>query len=87
MGAEKLTGIRVLEVAEYAVAPSAGAVLADWGADVIKVEHATVAMPSAGYDTTAWRRTLTRSTSSSIRSIAANGRSASTWRQLRVERS
>jgi crotonobetainyl-CoA:carnitine CoA-transferase CaiB-like acyl-CoA transferase len=41
MGAEKLTGIRVLEVAEYAVAPSAGAVLADWGADVIKVERAT----------------------------------------------
>jgi crotonobetainyl-CoA:carnitine CoA-transferase CaiB-like acyl-CoA transferase len=40
MTAEKLSGVKVLEVAEYAVAPSAGAVLADWGADVIKVEHA-----------------------------------------------
>ncbi|ATE63584.1 CaiB/BaiF CoA transferase family protein [Rhizorhabdus dicambivorans] len=35
-----LKGIRVLEVAEYVMAPAAAAVLADWGADVIKVEHA-----------------------------------------------
>ncbi len=35
-----LEGIRVLEVAMYGFVPSAGAVLADWGADVIKVEHA-----------------------------------------------
>lgn len=35
-----LTGIRVIEVAEYAMVPAAAAVLADWGADVIKVEHA-----------------------------------------------
>jgi crotonobetainyl-CoA:carnitine CoA-transferase CaiB-like acyl-CoA transferase len=41
LAAEKLSGVRVLEVAEYVIAPSAGAVLADWGADVIKVEHAT----------------------------------------------
>src|ERR1700730_12284416 len=39
MGSQKLSGIRVLEVAEYAVGPSASAVLANWGADVIKVEH------------------------------------------------
>jgi crotonobetainyl-CoA:carnitine CoA-transferase CaiB-like acyl-CoA transferase len=37
---EVMKGVRVLEVAEYAMVPSAGAVLADWGADVIKVEHA-----------------------------------------------
>jgi crotonobetainyl-CoA:carnitine CoA-transferase CaiB-like acyl-CoA transferase len=36
-----LTGIRVIEVAEYAMVPAAGAVLADWGADVVKIEHAT----------------------------------------------
>src|SRR4026208_1200128 len=36
-----MDGIRVLEVAEYTFVPSAGAVLADWGADVIKVEHPT----------------------------------------------
>lgn len=35
-----MAGIRVLEVAQFTYVPSAGAVLADWGADVIKVEHA-----------------------------------------------
>ena len=30
----------MLEVAQFTFTPSAGAVLADWGADVIKVEHA-----------------------------------------------
>jgi crotonobetainyl-CoA:carnitine CoA-transferase CaiB-like acyl-CoA transferase len=34
-----MRGVRVLEVAQYTFVPSAGAVLADWGADVIKVEH------------------------------------------------
>src|SRR5580693_5564545 len=34
-----MAGVRVLEVAEYAMAPTAGAVLSDWGADVIKVER------------------------------------------------
>jgi crotonobetainyl-CoA:carnitine CoA-transferase CaiB-like acyl-CoA transferase len=33
-------GVRILEVAQFTFTPSAGAVLADWGADVIKVEHA-----------------------------------------------
>src|SRR6202022_1814138 len=35
-----MEGVRVLEVAQFTFTPSAGAVLADWGADVIKVEHA-----------------------------------------------
>ena len=35
-----LDGIRVLEVAEYGFVPSAASVLGEWGADVIKVEHA-----------------------------------------------
>jgi crotonobetainyl-CoA:carnitine CoA-transferase CaiB-like acyl-CoA transferase len=35
-----LNGIRVLEVAEYGFVPSAASVLGEWGADVIKVEHA-----------------------------------------------
>jgi crotonobetainyl-CoA:carnitine CoA-transferase CaiB-like acyl-CoA transferase len=34
-----LNGIRVLEVAQFTFVPSAGAVLADWGADVVKIEH------------------------------------------------
>ncbi len=33
-----MAGVRVLEVAQFWFVPSAGAVLADWGADVIKVE-------------------------------------------------
>ncbi|MET7480041.1 CoA transferase [Streptomyces sp. NPDC005648] len=43
-----LDGIRVLEVAMYGFVPSAGAVLADWGADVIKVEHAVNGDPQRG---------------------------------------
>jgi crotonobetainyl-CoA:carnitine CoA-transferase CaiB-like acyl-CoA transferase len=35
-----MKGVRVLEVAQFTFTPAAGAVLADWGADVIKVEHA-----------------------------------------------
>jgi crotonobetainyl-CoA:carnitine CoA-transferase CaiB-like acyl-CoA transferase len=34
-----LDGVRVLEVAEHGFVPSAGTALADWGAEVIKVEH------------------------------------------------
>ncbi|MCU1458208.1 MAG: CoA transferase [Actinomycetia bacterium] len=34
-----LAGIRVLEVAQWVFVPAASAILADWGADVIKVEH------------------------------------------------
>src|SRR5262249_12139374 len=34
-----MEGVRVLEVAQYTFVPAAGAVLADWGAEVIKVEH------------------------------------------------
>src|SRR4051794_39903059 len=36
-----LNGIRVVELGEWVLVPSASAVLADWGADVIKVEHPT----------------------------------------------
>lgn len=43
-----LAGIRVLEVAMYGFVPSAGAVLADWGADVIKVEHPVTGDPQRG---------------------------------------
>ena len=34
-----MRGIRVIELASWTFVPAAGAVLADWGADVIKVEH------------------------------------------------
>jgi crotonobetainyl-CoA:carnitine CoA-transferase CaiB-like acyl-CoA transferase len=34
-----MKGVRVLEVAQFTFVPAAGAVLSDWGADVIKIEH------------------------------------------------
>ena len=37
-----MRGVRVVEVAQFTYTPAAGAVLADWGADVIKVEHAVM---------------------------------------------
>ena len=36
-----LEGVKVLEVSAWAFVPSAGAVLADWGADVVKIEPPT----------------------------------------------
>lgn len=43
-----LDGVRVLEVAMYGFVPSGGAVLGEWGADVIKVEHAVTGDPQRG---------------------------------------
>jgi crotonobetainyl-CoA:carnitine CoA-transferase CaiB-like acyl-CoA transferase len=34
-----MEGVRILEVAQFTFVPAAGGILADWGADVIKVEH------------------------------------------------
>ena len=45
---QALSGVRVIEVAAWAFVPSAGAVLADWGADVIKVEHPETGDPQRG---------------------------------------
>src|SRR6195256_2360164 len=34
-----LQGVRILEVAEHTFVPAASALLADWGAEVVKIEH------------------------------------------------
>jgi crotonobetainyl-CoA:carnitine CoA-transferase CaiB-like acyl-CoA transferase len=34
-----MDGIRVVELAQWMLTPAAGAILADWGADVVKIEH------------------------------------------------
>jgi crotonobetainyl-CoA:carnitine CoA-transferase CaiB-like acyl-CoA transferase len=34
-----MQGVRILEVADHTFVPAASALLADWGADIIKVEH------------------------------------------------
>ena len=47
-----LAGVRVLEVGTYVFVPSAAAVLADWGADVLKVEHPRYGDPVR--NTSAW---------------------------------
>jgi crotonobetainyl-CoA:carnitine CoA-transferase CaiB-like acyl-CoA transferase len=43
-----LNGIRVVELAAWTFVPAAGAVLADWGADVIKIEHPETGDPQRG---------------------------------------
>src|SRR6202048_4633995 len=40
-----LLGVRVVELASWTYVPSAGAALADWGADVIKVEDVKAGDP------------------------------------------
>lgn len=40
-----LHGVRVVEVATHVFVPMAGAVLAEWGADVVKVEHPVTGDP------------------------------------------
>jgi len=45
---ELLRGIRVLELAAWTFVPAAGAILADWGADVIKIEHPESGDPQRG---------------------------------------
>ncbi|SDD15292.1 Crotonobetainyl-CoA:carnitine CoA-transferase CaiB [Sphingomonas sp. YR710] len=39
MATKVMEGVRVLEVAQFTFVPAAGAILADWGAEVIKIEH------------------------------------------------
>ncbi len=43
-----LAGVRVVEVAAWTFVPISGAVLAEWGADVIKVEHPEGGDPQRG---------------------------------------
>jgi crotonobetainyl-CoA:carnitine CoA-transferase CaiB-like acyl-CoA transferase len=43
-----MEGIRVVEVAAWTYVPIAGAVLAEWGADVIKIEHPETGDPQRG---------------------------------------
>jgi crotonobetainyl-CoA:carnitine CoA-transferase CaiB-like acyl-CoA transferase len=43
-----MSGVRVLEVAAWTYVPAAGAILAEWGADVIKIEHPETGDPQRG---------------------------------------
>ncbi|MDG2003699.1 MAG: CoA transferase [Novosphingobium sp.] len=44
-----LQGYRVLEVAQFTFVPSCGGLLADWGADVVKIEHPVRGDAQRGY--------------------------------------
>src|SRR5215467_1461287 len=46
---QALDGIRVVEAATLFAAPLAGMLLADYGADVIKIEHPTRVDPARGH--------------------------------------
>jgi crotonobetainyl-CoA:carnitine CoA-transferase CaiB-like acyl-CoA transferase len=43
-----LEGIRLIEVADWGFVPSAGTVLGDWGAEIIKIEHPVRGDPMRG---------------------------------------
>ncbi len=43
-----LSGVRVLEVADWGFVPSAATVLGDWGAEIIKIEHPRFGDPIRG---------------------------------------
>src|SRR5207248_64190 len=45
-----LQGVKVVELASWTFVPAAGAVLADWGAEVIKVEHPESGDPQRGLE-------------------------------------
>jgi len=51
-----LEGIKVVEVAEWTFVPIAASVLADWGADVIKIEHREGGDPQRGLVTSVTRQ-------------------------------
>ena len=48
MSDKPLAGIRVLEAAAWTFVPAAGAVLAEWGAEVIKIEPREGGDPQRG---------------------------------------
>jgi crotonobetainyl-CoA:carnitine CoA-transferase CaiB-like acyl-CoA transferase len=51
-----LSGVRVVEVASHVFVPMSGAVLTEWGADVIKVEHPQTGDPYRGLVTAGLHR-------------------------------
>jgi crotonobetainyl-CoA:carnitine CoA-transferase CaiB-like acyl-CoA transferase len=48
-----MEGIRVVELASWVFVPSAGAILSDWGAEVVKIEHPVTGDPCRGLNASA----------------------------------
>jgi crotonobetainyl-CoA:carnitine CoA-transferase CaiB-like acyl-CoA transferase len=74
-----LAGVRVLEVAAWTFVPAAGAVLAEWGAEVIKVEPRDGGDPQRGLVTMGLVPEVERNPSGSTCPLRAAGRSCSSW--------
>ncbi len=53
-----LDGVRILEVAEHTFVPASSALLADWGAEVIKIEHVERGDAMRGLEATGTATTL-----------------------------
>jgi hypothetical protein len=49
-----LEGVRVIEVSMWGFVPTTGVVLADWGAEVVKIEHPDNPDPARGLMTSSW---------------------------------
>ena len=45
---QPMKGVKMVEVAQFTFTPAAGAVLAEWGADVVKIEHPVEGDPVRG---------------------------------------
>ena len=78
-----LEGIRVVEVAMWAFVPSAGGVLADWGAEVIKIEAPTGDPIRGLVSSGSARRTASPTPGSCSTAASAAWRSTSTNRSRR----
>ena len=50
-----MEGIRSLDVADHTFVPAASAILSDWGAEVIKIEHITRGDAAVGSGRPVWR--------------------------------
>jgi crotonobetainyl-CoA:carnitine CoA-transferase CaiB-like acyl-CoA transferase len=57
MSQKPLAGVRVLEVASHVFVPVAGAVLTEWGAEVLKIEHPVTGDPYRGLVTAGLHKT------------------------------
>ena len=82
-----MNGVRILEVAEHAFVPSASAILADWGAEVIKIEHVERGDAMRGLASSGVMKMGATSTSSSSILTAARRASGSISRSLGVSTS
>jgi acyl-CoA thioesterase II len=81
---QPMEGVRVLEVAQFTFVPAAAAVLSDWGAEVIKVEHAVTGDAQRGLVRVHRAARFTRSWRGPT---AASGASAWRWTSPRSVRS